>query len=108
VATFIARERTTIAAPVVTATRTTWSTDLWSSLMTETDAADWAGRSGLDADRVERVPTIGEMLAGIAPGRSGTEITVFDTAGLGLHDVAVAAEATAWDVAAGSETAVEL
>jgi alanine dehydrogenase len=62
----------------------------------------------LDAERIERVPTIGAVLAGIAPGRSGSEITVFDSTGLGLHDVAVAAEALARAVAAGSGTAVEL
>jgi alanine dehydrogenase len=52
--------------------------------------------------------TIGDVLAGIAPVRSGSEITVFDSTGLGLHDVAVAAEALARAVAAGSGTAVEL
>jgi ornithine cyclodeaminase len=62
----------------------------------------------LDAERIDRVPTIGEVLAGTAPGRSGSEITVFDSTGLGLHDAAVAAEALARAVAAGSGTAVEL
>lgn len=62
----------------------------------------------LDAERIERIATIGEVLAGIAPGRSGSEITVFDSTGLGLHDAAVAAEALARAVAAGSGTVVEL
>src|SRR5439155_17023399 len=50
----------------------------------------------LDAERLERTPTIGEVLAGTAPGRTGDDaITVFDSTGLGLHDVATAAEACA-------------
>jgi len=76
------------------------------------DDRNQCGRFGetqwLDAARIERAPTIGEVLAGSARGRAGNEITVFDSTGLGLHDVAVAAEALTRAVAAGAGSAVEL
>jgi alanine dehydrogenase len=62
----------------------------------------------LDAARIELAPTVGEVLAGTARGRTGNEITVFDSTGLGLHDVAVAAEALARAVAAGDGSVAQL
>jgi alanine dehydrogenase len=63
----------------------------------------------LDAERLERTPTIGEVLAGTAPGRTGDDaITVFDSTGLGLHDVATAAEACARAAASGAGTTLAL
>jgi ornithine cyclodeaminase len=45
---------------------------------------------------------MGAVIAGLAPGRSaGDEITLFDGTGVGLQDLAVAAEAVRLAVAKG-------
>jgi alanine dehydrogenase len=48
---------------------------------------------GLRGDAAERVTTLGEILAGDGFDRGADEITVFDSTGLGLHDVVTAAVA---------------
>ena len=53
----------------------------------------------------DELPTLGEVLAGLVPGRRAeTEITVFDSTGLGLHDVVVADAACRLALEAGVGT----
>jgi ornithine cyclodeaminase/alanine dehydrogenase-like protein (mu-crystallin family) len=58
----------------------------------------------------ERVVELGSVLAGHAPGRPGPEaVTLFDSTGLAIQDLAVAAAAyTAWRDGSAAAQAVSL
>jgi ornithine cyclodeaminase/alanine dehydrogenase-like protein (mu-crystallin family) len=54
-------------------------------------------------------PTLGEVLAGTAPGRTRPdELTVFDSTGLGLHDIATADAAVRRAREVGAGTSITL
>jgi ornithine cyclodeaminase/alanine dehydrogenase len=52
--------------------------------------------------------TLGEIVAGKKPGRKGTEITVFDSTGLAIQDLALARQAYEDARAAGLGVEVDL
>lgn len=71
------------------------------------DDRDQSARFGEGRSVAERedLATLGEVLAGLVPGRQAdTDITVFDSTGLGLHDVVVADTACRLALEAGAGT----